>query len=310
MNEQQELTVNNTAFSANLALLRRTQGLSQEQLAERLGVSRQSVSKWESGVCLPELVTLDTLCTMFGCTLDTLLRGSVAQEDAGALDAYDAEGDAFSLAITAGVTAILLGVTLSIFGQAAALPENLSGFLVLLGVIIGVVIFIASGIRHDDFCKAHPAADVTYPPQRRAPFDARFPWLMAGSVGVILADVAMMALLHPLFALWLGESTGSTLLAGVFMLLLTAAVSVLVWGGMQKGKYDDPDEKRRLRDDPAYAQGEKRMERAQGVLWITVVMVYLMWSFLLDAWKISWVVFIAGGLLSAIVGILLGREED
>lgn len=37
------------AFAANLALLRRSAGLSQEQLAERLDVSRQSVSKWESG---------------------------------------------------------------------------------------------------------------------------------------------------------------------------------------------------------------------------------------------------------------------
>ena len=39
----------NAAFAANLALLRRSTGLSQEQLAERLDVSRQSVSKWESG---------------------------------------------------------------------------------------------------------------------------------------------------------------------------------------------------------------------------------------------------------------------
>lgn len=302
--------MNNTAFSANLALLRRTRGLSQEQLAEQLGVSRQSVSKWESGVCLPELSTLDTLCTLFGCTLDTLLRGSVAQADAGALDAYDAEGNAFSLAIAAGVTAILLGVSLSAFGLAASLPENLCGFLVLLGVIVGVVIFIASGIRHDDFGKAHPAVDITYPPERRAPFDARFPWLMAGGVGLILADVAMMALLDPVFAGWLGEDAGSAMLGGVFMLLLTAAVSVLVWGGLQKDKYDAPDEKRRLRDDPAYARSQSRMGRVQGVLWIVVVMVYLLWSFLRDAWKISWVVFIAGGLLSGIAAILLGREED
>lgn len=40
----------NAAFAANLALLRRNAGLSQEQLAEKLDVSRQSVSKWESGV--------------------------------------------------------------------------------------------------------------------------------------------------------------------------------------------------------------------------------------------------------------------
>ena len=40
------------AFSQKLAQLRRKEGLSQEQLADRLGVTRQSVSKWEGGVSL------------------------------------------------------------------------------------------------------------------------------------------------------------------------------------------------------------------------------------------------------------------
>ena len=48
MNE--EIAMNNTAFGANLTHLRTARGLTQEQLAETLGVSRQSVSKWESGV--------------------------------------------------------------------------------------------------------------------------------------------------------------------------------------------------------------------------------------------------------------------
>ena len=48
-------------FSEKLIQLRRKQGMSQEQLADRLGITRQSVSKWESGAALPELVKLITL---------------------------------------------------------------------------------------------------------------------------------------------------------------------------------------------------------------------------------------------------------
>ena len=63
-------------FSVRLAALRRQKGLSQEQLAERIGVSRQAVSKWESAQCLPETETLAALCTALACSADTLLFGA------------------------------------------------------------------------------------------------------------------------------------------------------------------------------------------------------------------------------------------
>ena len=49
-------------LSENIYALRRKSGLSQEQLAERIGVSRQAVSKWESGASTPELEKLRLLC--------------------------------------------------------------------------------------------------------------------------------------------------------------------------------------------------------------------------------------------------------
>ena len=59
-------------FSERLMILRKQAGLSQEQLADRLGVTRQSVSKWESGTALPELVKLISLSEIFGVSLDYL----------------------------------------------------------------------------------------------------------------------------------------------------------------------------------------------------------------------------------------------
>ena len=57
-------------FSEKLMTLRKQAGLSQEQLAYRLGITRQSVSKWESGAALPELVKLISLSEMFEVSVD------------------------------------------------------------------------------------------------------------------------------------------------------------------------------------------------------------------------------------------------
>ena len=61
-------------FGDKLSALRREQNYTQEQLAELLGVSRQSVSKWESGAAYPETEKLIRLSALFDCSLDYLLR--------------------------------------------------------------------------------------------------------------------------------------------------------------------------------------------------------------------------------------------
>ena len=60
-----------------LIQLRAKAGLSQDDLAERLGVSRQSVSKWENNVSVPDLDKLVKLGEVFGVSLDELVRGNV-----------------------------------------------------------------------------------------------------------------------------------------------------------------------------------------------------------------------------------------
>ena len=61
------------AFSDNLTAYRKQAGLSQEQLGERVGVSRQTVSKWEQGLTTPELDKLIALSRVFQVSIDTLV---------------------------------------------------------------------------------------------------------------------------------------------------------------------------------------------------------------------------------------------
>lgn len=63
------------SFRENLQHLRATRGMSQEQLAMLVGVSRQSVTKWESEKSYPEMDKLLKLCQIFECTLDDLVTG-------------------------------------------------------------------------------------------------------------------------------------------------------------------------------------------------------------------------------------------
>ena len=68
-------------FSEKLIKLRKDNKLSQEQLANMLDVSRQSVSKWESGQTYPEMDKLLSLCKIFKCTLDELTNDEISQEE-------------------------------------------------------------------------------------------------------------------------------------------------------------------------------------------------------------------------------------
>ena len=63
-------------FSEKLLTLRKAKDLTQEQLAEKTGVSRQSVSKWESGQATPELEKIIKLSVIFDVTTDYLLKSS------------------------------------------------------------------------------------------------------------------------------------------------------------------------------------------------------------------------------------------
>ena len=62
-------------LAERIMTLRMARGLSQEELARQLGVSRQSVSKWETGASTPELEKLTALADFFQITLDELVRG-------------------------------------------------------------------------------------------------------------------------------------------------------------------------------------------------------------------------------------------
>lgn len=68
-------------FGENLYNLRKKQKITQEKLAEKIGVSRQSVSKWENGTAYPEMNRIFELCKIFHCKLNDLVNENILDFD-------------------------------------------------------------------------------------------------------------------------------------------------------------------------------------------------------------------------------------
>lgn len=84
----------NVSIAQRLATLRREHGLTQEQLAERLGVSRQAVSKWERTESSPDTDNLIALARLYGVTLDELVYGPAGDGGPEGAASSDADGAA------------------------------------------------------------------------------------------------------------------------------------------------------------------------------------------------------------------------
>ena len=81
--------MNQTAIGNYIAKKRREKNLTQEQLAEKLGVSNKTVSKWENGKCMPEYSIIEQLCRELSVTLSELMGGKDAADDS--VRVYDDE---------------------------------------------------------------------------------------------------------------------------------------------------------------------------------------------------------------------------
>lgn len=76
-------------FGEKITILRKENNLTQEQFAEMLNVSRQSVSKWELGLSFPDTEKLIRISKVFSCSLDYLLKDEIESKDVNLLQESD-----------------------------------------------------------------------------------------------------------------------------------------------------------------------------------------------------------------------------
>lgn len=111
MTSRRKGTRMNVEIAQRLAAMRREKGYSQEELANRLGLSRQAVSKWERAESSPDTGNLIALADLYGVTLDELVRVDVDISDDVRFEEADKEATAEVSAdvITAAAESVLGG---------------------------------------------------------------------------------------------------------------------------------------------------------------------------------------------------------
>ena len=297
------------AFSDNLQFIRAQAGVTQEQLAEQLDVSRQSVSKWESGASFPEMDTLLRICDLYDVNMDTLLRGSVEESRVSDTVRYDDHMNHFSLQIALSVFAIIAGVALMILLNTLALPEMLAVALFMLILTISVVVMVAGGIQHDNFRKKHPVIQDFYTEEEKDAFHQKFVWYIAGGVGAILFGVVLLV---GVFAFLPEKEPYESFAAAVFMLLVAGAVFSFIYGGIQEDKYKIWKYNRDNNPTPEAKKQLGRIGTACGVIMLLATAVYVGLGLTRNAWGTAWWLFAVGGILCGVVSVALNpyKGED
>ena len=76
-----DISMNTNLISRYLQRLRREQGFTQEELAQTIHISRQAVSKWETGAAIPDLDTLLKLSRLYGLTINEILEPRISDSE-------------------------------------------------------------------------------------------------------------------------------------------------------------------------------------------------------------------------------------
>lgn len=295
------------SLAENLQYLRAREGVTQEQLAERLDVSRQSVSKWESSASYPEMDTLLKLCDMFQVDMDTLLRGSVENSLSEDTAGYDRFMTLYARKIAGGVSAIVGSVALWSFLSALGLSEMLGTAILLLVIAAAAVVFIASSMEEEHFRKKHPVIPDFYTEPQKERFHRRYIWYIAGGVGAILLGVVMMVLA---FTVLPEREPYESYIGAAFLVIVACAVYFLIYGGMLEDKYNIAKYNRQNDPTPEDKSRRRRATTACSVIMILATAVFLFAGLAYYKWNWAAIIYLVGGVLCGAAWMLLGPRME
>lgn len=288
-------------FADKLIALRKKSGWSQEELAEKLGVTRQSVSKWEGAQSVPDIDKILQLSHLFGVTTDYLLKDELGEPEYTAVDdapalrkvtlaqANDyltqAHANAPKMALATALC-VLSPVPLIALGALAEYGYFRADFATGLGlctllvlVAVAVVLFMQCGaaVKPYEFLEKEPI-DTEYgvtglAHERRDAFAVQY------NRGNTLGTVLCILCAVPLFAAMMFLDTDILAAAAVCLLLVLVACGVYAF--VRVGTVQDAMD--RLLEDGDFTRGHKavkgRLTALTAAYWLVVVAIFLWYTF-------------------------------
>ena len=290
---------------------RKKNGWTQEELAQKLGVSRQSVSKWESAGAIPDLKKIIQLADLFGVSTDYLLKDEVEKENTETICDTDCELHRVSMEEAntymdekkkaAPMLANLF--LISTFNNGLAIGIACT---ILLGMVaLAVFIFIKTGIKlsslqyleQEPFETEYGVTGLVK--EKNQNYQEHYSFCLA--CGVVLCILSVI----PLIIAGCMEVSDyvCTLCLAVLLILVSVGVNILIRVSTIKSSYDT------LLQEGDYTKKEKlakkKTETFTVVYWCLVTAVYLGWSLWTKQWDITYMIWpVAAVLYAALYGIV------
>lgn len=311
------------SLGENLQFLRKRDNITQEQLAEALEVSRQSVSKWESDTSYPEMDKLLQLADFFHCSLDDMVKQDVSSKHVENKGDYDSFYDKFSKQITLGVGLILMGITTMLF-MIAVIPEKpgfdteaLSGIGLFIFLAIAVAIFVVAGLQSDYFEKEHPYIEDFYTKEERDAFHKKYIKLIAsgmvfiffGLIWAIGSDFVFTGKTGALSGNTLGLDSLDALIGSIFMLCITISVMLFVYAGTQQSRYDIRHYNLKHDRNSQTYKNSKKTGLVCGCIMMIATIIFLACGFLTYHWEYAAPIYACFGIACGIASNIINRNN-
>ena len=319
--------------------LRKKEGWSQEELAEKLSVTRQSVSKWEGAQSIPDLDKVVQMSRLFGVTTDYLLKDELEESQPAECDAAPvlrrvtmAQASDYLALRRAAAPKMALATMLCVFSpialiglgglselsvSAVRITEDAAGGIglcvLIVLVAIAVALFISCGnkAKEYEFLEKEPF-ETEYGvtgmvKERQKAFKPAYDRM--NLIGTMLCILSVL----PLFA---AAFSGRDFLAVMAVCVLLALVGIgtyfFVYGGTVNGAME------KLLEEGDYTRDEKSRKNITGpvsvIYWLVVTAIFMLYTFGPNGNgqpKYSWIIWAVAGVLYAAVlaGIKLIRNR-
>ena len=293
--------------------LRKKEGMTQEDLASQVGVSRQSVSKWESTMAMPDLDKIMKLSKIFGVSTDFLLNDDLGMEqiivdekvedtsklvDLDLLNqyygAYEKIARLISLATILVIISPIAYMTLDNINESLGVII----FLALIALAVGLFINSGFGASKFEFIEKEPY-NFSYGVEGviKKNLDQYQPILKRN---IILA-IAIFILSPAVYVIAINAGVTNNIPVYLFLILTAIGASLMGYSMIKYSSYRDILKYR----DPKIQKKEGKIGKISGVLWITAIGVFFIYSFWTGNWQASWIIFVIASFLQVIIAMVL-----
>jgi len=322
-------------LAEKIVKLRKQAGWSQEELAEKMNISRQSVSKWESTNSIPDLNKIILLAEIFNVSTDFLLKDDNETFDSPTeiqnstniqisleqATAYISSKMEVSSLITKGVMISLCSVVPLLFFLAMAetnrmgITSNIAAALGIICIVVMVAIAVSFFIRINQYEKDTSLID-------NEPFELAYgvhgvfqdklekfqpSYYRRLSLGIFLFIVSFI----PMMLASMFYSGSDTVLMMLIVMLMVIAIGIFLVAPAS-AKYDAYNNiLKESFTETVKSKRTKRAEKLAAFYWPLLTAIFLGWSLWTMQWNITWIIWPVGAVLFiALVGLMELLNKD